>query len=86
MSADADFEAGSAPPVTHFCETLTRYLRPGSRAVPHGPLNLGYEGKNGVHVVQANTANPREIQHIGASELGRFGSCCWITRVKTAKE
>jgi hypothetical protein len=36
----------------------------------------GYEGNSGVHVVQANTTNPSKIQHIGASELGRFGSCC----------
>ena len=36
----------------------------------------GYEGNAGVHVVQAKTANPWKIQHIGASELGRFGSCC----------
>jgi hypothetical protein len=37
--ADADFDAGSPPPVTHVCETLTRYLRPGSRAVANGPFH-----------------------------------------------
>ena len=33
-------------------------------------LDLGYEGKNGGHVVQVHPTNSWKIQYIGASELG----------------
>ena len=48
----------------------------GLYSLPHGRGWSGYEGNSGIHVVQAHTTNSLEIQHIGVSELGRFGSCC----------
>ena len=48
----------------------------------YGPS--GYEGDSGGHAVQASTTNPWKIEHIGASEWGRFGSCGWGLAIEKA--